>query len=81
MRVWLSCWVVRSKIQRPRREREREVKRRRGRKGELGVSGETMRGKRGVLGIGVEVERTQRISVTGIWYLFSIWMYIDTYDS
>lgn len=29
--VWVSCWVVRSKIQRPRRERERKVKRGRAR--------------------------------------------------
>lgn len=39
VRVWVSCWVVRSKIQRPRREMERVVKRRRvGRM--LGLEGE-----------------------------------------
>jgi hypothetical protein len=70
-RVCVSCWVVRSKTQRPRRERERKVKRVRARVvGEVVTRRDRIGKEMGREGKGDEVEglgeRAQRARTTGI---------------
>jgi hypothetical protein len=66
--VCVSCWVVRSKIQRPRRENERVVNRRSGRSIEILAVGWVgrLRATAAGRGVGERVERVHRIRVTGI---------------